>query len=260
MKKRKMSNRDKGKILIVAAIIGTAILLFVLFIIIIGSVFSPVFSKNSMDRFINVCIQNGVPETILTIAAVVGGFIFLIAFVNQILPMLCFFIGKPLAYFKIWCICLKKRYSCRFRRPIFASLSGVGERSDVEIKTEDKTLHIHFIDIPFPFLRMFLLVNDREYRMHRSVPGKLRGFGGFIRPSEHEMDPQNYTIYTIPEFSKNETESHYLVISPSYANSFFISQNLMLSVTGECASGNVTVCKMKVLKKRLKNKLYTPTK
>ena len=118
-------------------------------------------------------------------------------------------------------------------------------------------MHIHLIDIPFPFLRMFLLANDREYCMHKSIPGKLRGFGGFIRPSEQVMDPDNYTVYTMPALLSNETERHYLVISPSYANAYFIENKKMLSITGECTSGNITVCRMKVLKKHLKSKLHS---
>jgi hypothetical protein len=103
-------------------------------------------------------------------------------------------------------------------------------------------------------------VNDREYRIHRAVPGKLRSTAGFIvHPGEHEMDPHNYTIYTMPELISSETEKHYLVISPSYANVYFIEDKKMLSITGECTSGNITVCRMKVLKRHLKSKLHSHT-
>ena len=184
----------------------------------------------------------------------------MVIFVNQILPMLGFFISKPLAYLSIWFTCLRKKYSFRLHRVPLASLGGVSEKSDIEIQTKNKTLHIHFIDIPFPYLRIFLLVNDREYRMHRADSGELRGFGGFIRPNNREMNPKKYTIYNIPEFPKSETECHYLVISPSYANAFFIGDRVMQSVIGECTSGNVTVCKLKVLKRRLNNKIFAPIK
>ena len=262
MRRRKLSNKTKGKIIIISTI-------SLIIALVAGIIFSRYVSivYGGWDNYIDgnrkqfsIFVENGGLQLFIVPTVVIGGFVLFVIFVNQILPMLCFFISKPLTYLSIWCICLKKRYSCCFRRPMFASLAGVGERSDIEIKAKDKTLHIHFIDIPFPFLRIFLLVNDREYRMHNSDPGKLRGFGGFISPGEREMDPKKYTIYTMPEFPQNETESHYLVISPAYANAFFISDKLMRSVSGECTSGSVTVCKLKVLKKRLGNELYTPIK
>ena len=262
MKRKKLSNRTKGKIIIISTI-------SLIIALVAGVIFSRYVSimyggwDNYIDgwkKYIRIRIEAGAHLPFLTVAAVIGGFALLVIFVNQILPMLCFFIGKPLAYLSIWFTCLRKKYSFRLHRVPFASLGGVSEKSDIEIQTKNKTLHIHFIDIPFPYLRIFLLVNDREYRMHRADSGELRGFGGFIRPNNREMNPKKYTIYSIPEFPKSETECHYLVISPSYANAFFIDDKLMRSVTGECTSGNVTVCKLKVLKRRLKNALYAKMK
>jgi hypothetical protein len=256
MKKRKISNRTKGKLLI----LGALILVIGLFLAFCITIVVSTFFNTSLGKKLFYELSDQTFEflaTVATVALVMAAFAFLVLFVNQILPMLCFFIAKPFTYFKIWCICVQKKYSCRFRRPMLASLISVSEKADIEIKTKDETLHIHLIDIPFPFLRMFLLANDREYCMHRSYPGKLRGFGGFIRPSEQVMDPDNYTIYTMPELISNETEKHYLVISPSYANVYFIENKKMLSITGECTSGNITVCRMKVLKRHLKSKLHS---
>ena len=261
MKGKKLSNKTKGKIIIISTlsliIALVAWVIFSRYISIMGG------WDNYIDgwkKYIRIRIEAGAHLPFLAIAAVMGGFALLVLFVNQILPMLCFFIGKPLAYLSIWFTCLRKKYSFQLHRVPLASLGGVSEKSDIEIQTKDKTLHIHFIDIPFPFLRIFLLVNDREYRMHHSDPGHLRGFGGFITPSSREMNHKKYTIYSIPEFSKSETECHYLVISPSYANAFFIGDRVMQSVIGECTSGNVTVCKLKVLKRRLKHELFTLVK
>ena len=261
MKSKKLSNKTKGKIIIISTI-------SLIIALVAGFIFSRYISIiGGWDNYIegnkkqfSIFVEYGGLQVIFGPIIVMGGFVLLVVFVNHILPMLGFFIGKPLAYFKIWCICLKKGYSCRLNRIPLASLGGVIEKSDIEIQTKNKTLHIHFIDIPFPFLRIFLLVNDREYRMHHSDPGHLRSFGGFITPSSREMNHKKYTIYTMPEFPKNETEAHYLVISPSYANAFFIGDKLMRTVTGECTSGNVTVCKLKVLKRRLNNTLYSPIK
>ena len=261
MKKKKLSNKTKGKIIIISTI-GLIIalvagLIFSRYVSIMGGWYNYV---SYLKEWFSIFVEYDGLKLIFGPIIVIGGFALLVIFVNQILPMLGFFISKPLAYLSIWFTCLRKKYSFRLHRVPLASLSGVIEKSDIEIQTKDKTLHIHFIDIPFPFLRIFLLVNDREYRMHNSDPGHLRGFGGFITPSAREMNPKKYTIYTMPEFSKNETESHYLVISPSYANAFFIGDRLMQRVTGECAVGNVTVCRLKTLKKRLNNEIFTPIK
>ena len=261
MKSKKLSNKTKGKIIIISTI-------SLIIALVVGGIFSRYISimggfdnyVSYLKKWFSIFVEYDGLKVIFGPIIVIGGFALLVIFVNQILPMLGFFISKPLTYLSIWCICLKKRYSCRLNRIPLASLTGVAERSDIEIQTKNKTLHIHFIDIPFPYLKIFLLVNDREYRMHRADSGELRGFGGFIRPNNREMNPKKYTIYSIPEFPKSEIECHYLVISPSYANAFFIGDRVMQSVTGECTSGNVTVCKLKVLKKRLKNELYTPMK
>ena len=256
MKRRKDTNQNIKKVFVIATVIVLIGLIFSLLI----ALFSPLLFKASIKKVISVWIDNGVFATFATIILITAALILLIAVVNQIFPLIGFFFEKLFSYFSIWQLCQKNGYSCRFHRAPFASFRGVQARSDIEIKMKEKTLHVHFIDIPFPFLRMFLLVNDREYRMHRSVPGKMRGFGGFIRPSEHEMDEKNYVAYTIPEFSPKETEFHYLVIAPSYANAYFIERKSMLTVTGECASGNIIVCKLKILKQRINNKLFTPLK
>ena len=163
------------------------------------------------------------------------------------------------SYFTIWCLCRKNHYSCHINRAPFASLKGIDACADIEIQINEKKLFVHFIDIPFPVLRMFLLMNDREYRIHRSLPGKIQAGIG-IRPGAREMDAKHFKPYSIPEFPQKGTEYHYLVIAPSYADAYFMNGQAMLSVTGECTSGNVTVCKLKVLKKRLKNELYAPMK
>lgn len=261
MKKKKLSDRQKGKIIVISTI-------SLIIALVAGFIFSRYVSimggwdnyVSYLKKWFSIFVEYDGLKVIFGPIIVIGGFVLFVIFVNQIVPMLCFFISKPLTYLSIWFICLEKGYSCRLHRIPLASLGGVIEKSDIEIQTKNKTLHIHFIDIPFPYLRVFLLVNDREYRMHKADAGELRGFGGFIRPNNREMNPKKYTIYTMPEFPKSETECHYLVISPSYANAFFIGDRVMQSVTGECISGNVTVCKLKVLKRRLNNKIFAPMK
>ena len=252
MKRRKLSNKTKGKIMIIAGICGIVCIPLV----IIFTRFNFKAFGFMVSAYFKSFIESGWHWAILAVFAYWALLLLMRAFIDHVFPMLCFFIGRPLKYLKIWRLCRKNRYSCHFRRAPFVSLRGVEERADIEIRMNEKTLHVHFIDIPFPVLRMFLLVNDREYHMHRSIPGKLKTMGFGIRPGPREMDQNNYTEYSIPEFPPKGVENHYLVIDPSYADSFFIDSNAMLSVTGECNVGNITICTWKILKKRLKNDLY----
>lgn len=256
MKKRKLSNKTKGKLLI-------GIPIFV----IVGVVLAVFISEFRFDVFWDTIkgafeqgLENGTFIVILSCIACPTTLLLMIAIIDHVIPLFCFLIGKPLKYLKIWYLCRKNGYFCRFRRVPFVSLLGVEERADIEIQMNEKTLQIHFLDVPFPVLRMFLLVNDREYRMHNSVPGKILVAGFGMRPGPREMDQNNYTEYSIPEFPAKGTEYHYLIIDPSYATSFFINEKMMCDVVGECTSGNITVCRWRALKKRLKSKFYAPLK
>ena len=256
MKKRKPSNKTKGKILIGIPIL---IIVGVLLVVFVSQFRFDIFWDTIKGAFEH-GLENGTFIVILSCIACPTALLLMIAIVDHIIPALCFFISKPIKYFTIWRLCLKNRYSCRFLRAPWLSLKGVEERADIEIQMNEKKLFIHFVDVPFPVLRMFLLVNDREYRMHNSVPGKfvVTGFG--MRPGPREMDQNNYTEYSIPEFPAKGTEYHYLIIDPSYATSFFINEKMMCDVVGECTSGNITVCRWKALKKRLKSNFYAPLK
>lgn len=267
MRRKKLSNKTKGKILIVlAAVVIIGILLTIFISRFRFDVFGDMFKA-----YFGAAIENGAHIVLLLLIACPLALILMRAFVDHIIPVLCFFIGKPFKYLAIWLICRKNGYSCSFHRPPFASMGGVCERSDIEIQMDKKTLHVHFIDIPFPISKMFLLFNDREYRIHKTIVGKIKRDGvigrgpnmsgqkvGVIRSGAIEMDEANFDAYVIPEFPPKGTEYHYLVIDPSYADAYFMSDKTMLTVTGECLSGNLILCKWKILKKRLKNKLYNP--
>ena len=221
MKKRKPSNKTKGKILIGIPIL---IIVGVLLVVFVSQFRFDIFWDTIKGAFEH-GLENGTFIVILSCIACPTALLLMIAIVDHIIPVLCFFISKPIKYFTIWRLCLKNSYSCHFHRVPFASLLGVERRADIEIQMNEKTLHIHFLDVPFPVLRMFLLVNDREYRMHKSIPGKILASGFGMRPGPREMDQNNYTEYSIPEFPAKGTEYHYLIIDPSYATSFFINEN-----------------------------------
>ena len=255
MKRKKLSNRTKGKIIIITSV---SLVLFLLLL--------PFILRYDFDAFwymfrayIDKAIENQVHIMLLLLIGIPIALVLMRAIIDTIIPAVGFFFGKLFSYFIIWCLCRKNHYSCHINRAPFASLKGIDACADIEIQINEKKLFVHFIDIPFPVLRMFLLMNDREYRIHRSLPGKIQAGIG-IRPGAREMDAKHFKPYSIPEFPQKGTAYHYLVIAPSYADAYFMNGQAMLSVTGECTSGNVTVCKLKVLKRRLNNTLYSPIK
>jgi len=163
MKGRKRSNWSIKKYIVIASVIALISLLLAIFIKVIASVLLRVVSERTLRIFLDLCYQNGVLETFVTILLVMSAFLFLIAFINQILPMLGFFFSKPLAYFSIWRICRKNGYSFRLHRVPFASLGGVTEKSDIEIKMGEKTLHVHFqeVIIPTPYTLASLVHEEK---------------------------------------------------------------------------------------------------
>ena len=185
MKRKKLSNKTKGKILIISAVlVPIVILLVILFSRFDFDYFWNEFLKKTVDN----AIGKGSHIVILSLIACPVILLSMVAIIDHVIPVLCFFISKPLKYFTIWRLCLKNRYSCRFLRAPWLSLKGVEELADVEIQMKGKMLYIHFVDVPFPVLRMFLLINDRQYRMHRSIPGNLIAMGlailGYLNPIE----------------------------------------------------------------------------
>ena len=251
MKRKKLSNKTKGKLLI-----GIPILLFVgiLIAIFISQFRFDVFFDKVLPKITNDVLDRGLKWGCIILLGCFA-FLFLVwVIVDGVIPILLFFIGRPLKYLAIWYTCRQKGYTCRFGRALFASLKGVDECADIEIQMEGKKLFLHFVDVPLPVFKMFLLLNDREYRMHMALPGDLEGFG--LRRGPRKIDYKHFSAYSIPEFPSRNTEYHCLVLDHSYADAYFMKGQIMHSITGECISGNVIVCRWKVLRKRLKHELH----
>ena len=121
MGKWKLSNKAKCKLLIGAPVLLIAGVLLAVFV-----------SRFRFDIFWDTIrgafeqgLENGTIIVILSCFACPTALILMIAIIDHVIPALCFFIGKPLKYFKIWYLCLKNGYSCQFRRFPFVSLLGV---------------------------------------------------------------------------------------------------------------------------------------
>lgn len=261
MKRKKLSNKTKGKIIIVAVIVSVIALvagfIFARLISIIGGFDNYV---DSLEKWFSLYKEGSSYRIILAFIAILIVLTLIILLMTIVFPLFGFFFGRLLAYFKIWKLCRKNGYSCRFHCAPFAALIGVKRGSHIEIGINQKTLHVHFVGVPFPWFRTFLLVNDREYRMHKSVRNKKKGFWEGRLPREREVVEDMFNTYSIPEFPPKGTEYHYLVVDPSYAVAKFTKDSVVLNVIDECAIDNITVCNLNTLKKRLNNEIFTPIK
>jgi hypothetical protein len=200
-----------------------------------------------------------------TIAGLVA-FALLILFV---FPFILYVITKITTYLSLFFVCLKEKHSCKFTRTPFASLGGIKEKADIEIKTSDYKIFVHFIDVPLGFRKVLTFINERSYLVSSSTPGKVKRIGGgppggkfsggqttAFFGSEREASDEDNKYKSIPDFESNDY--HYIVITPGYVDAKVIVENGTNDVAAETAVGNITVCKYKTFKKRLKNQLYTP--
>ena len=251
MKRRKLSNKAKGIILISIPILLIAGILIAIFI---SQFRFDVFFDKVLPKITSDVLDRGLQWGLIILLGCFAFLFLLLLILDGIIPILLFFIGRPLKYLSIWFTCRKKGYACRFCRAPFASLKGVEACADIEIQMEGKNLFLHFVDIPLPVLKIFLLVSDREYRLHLAIPGDLEGFG--MRRGPRKIDYKHFSAYSIPDFPSRNTEYHCLVLDHSYADAYFMKGQIMHSITGECISGNVIVCRWKVLRKRLKHELH----
>ncbi len=261
MKRKKLSNKTKGKLIIVAVIVSVIALvsgfIFARLISIIGGFDNYV---DSLEKWFSLYKESSSYRMILAVIAILIVLAFIILLLTIVLPLFGFFFERLWAYYKIRQLCRKNGHSCRFHRAPFASLFSVKRCSHIEIGINQKTLHIHFVGVPFPWFRTFLLVNDCEYRMHKSVRDKKKGFWEGRLPRERKIVEDMFNTYSIPEFPPKGTEYHYLVVGPSYAVAKFTKDSVVLNVIDECAIGNITVCNLNTLKKRLNNEIFTPMK
>lgn len=203
---------------------------------------------------------------ILGIIAGLAAFALLILFV---FPFILYVITKITTYLSLFFVCLKEKLSCKFTRAPFASLGGIKEKADIEIKTADYKISVHFVDVPLGFRKALTFINERSYLVSSSTPGKVKRIGGgppggkfsggqttAFFGGEREATEETSKYKSIPAFESNDY--HYLVITPGYVDAKVIVGNGTNDVAAETAVGRITVCKYKTLKKRLKNQLYTP--
>ncbi len=154
------------------------------------------------------------------------------------------------------------------RRPIFASLGGIDECADIEIDLGKETYYIHFADVLFTARRALVLKNDCEYSLYRTsaAPYEPKTRSAARKPveslfrfgSERMIHMDKGKTVALPIFKKDKCQKHFFVVNPSFAYSKYIFDDHKIShIQGERIVGNLVVCRVKILKKRLKGQLYT---
>ena len=205
---------------------------------------------------------------ILGIVLVLIVFALLIMFA---LPFLLYVLVKISTYASLLIVCLKEKHSCKLSRLPFASIGGVSEKADIEVKMSNNKIFVHFVDVPLGFRKTLTFLDENNYQVLQSTPGGVKRIGGgppggkfsggqttAFFGKDREATDTNKKCRSIPDFSINVNEFHYLIVTPGYVNANVVVGNGTNEISAETAVGKITVCKYKTLKKRLKNQLYTP--
>ena len=248
------------------AILSALTLLFFIVLIICASI-----SKEGIREMISIWKANHVFEIYLIILLGFIGYLLLMPLLEIGVPFLAFALGKIGFYFSLFFLCLRKGYKIRYGRAPFASLRGIREKADIQIRLRDQTFYLHFVDVPLPLLRIIDFTNDGEYRVYPTVRGKVKRLGGGLGGanmsgqrtmalwgSEREISKKQYWQCEIPAFPTNEGEFHFLVVNPGFANAKYTGDHQSLDISAEIPMGNIIVCRAKTVKKRVSGKLHSP--
>lgn len=205
------------------------------------------------------------------ILGIISGLVVFALLILFVIPFLLYILFKIATYCSILFVCIKERHSCKLTRTPFASIVGVSRKADVEIIMNDKKIFVHFIDVPLGFRKMLTIFDENNYQISSSAPGSVKRIGGgppggifgggqttAFYGRERTVADENGKCKHIPDFERKDNEYNYFVVTPGYVDTKVIIGNGITDVSAETAVGEITVCKYKTLKRRLKNQLYTP--
>ena len=212
-----------------------------------------------------------IPFLLLNLLYFVLGFAGLFLIIYFVVPFSAFVLGKCISYLSLWFVSVRQHGEFKICRAPFASLRGVIEQPDITIKTADKTLQIHFIDVPRNFRRILTLINSREYYVTNTESGRMTSGGGskdfiyamrgraVVAPYFGGLRLTKDKIRPIPEFPPVPSEYHVLLITPGYIKARLASGYDKVDANGELWVGDhLLACSAKMLKKRLQGDLRTP--
>ena len=256
----------KRKILSVVGVISFVLLLSLAMIFIVGGIGV---QGSGIKAFLSNCMSAGVHWVVLIFLAGLVGIFLIIAIITIVLPLVLFFLGKLWTLITLRAICAKNKFSYKVKGSIFASRNESNKHANIEIKMKDKTLHVHFVDIPLSLMNVVVFANDREYRIFSTTRGKVAKLGGgaavnmtaqraaVFQETQRNIS-ENYKSQEIPEFAPKNPHFHIFVIDPGFVRVKYMRGNELVDISAEVSVGNIIVCKTQTLKKRLKGELYPP--
>ena len=256
----------KQKILSVVGVISFVLLLSLAMIFVVGGIGV---KGSGIKAFLSNCMSAGVHWVVLIFLAGLVGIFLIMAIITIVFPLVLFFLGKLWTLLTLRAICAKNKFSYKVKGSIFASRNESNKHANIEIKMKDKTLHVHFVDIPLSLINVVVFANDREYRIFSTTRGNVAKLGGgaavnmtaqraaIFQETQRNIS-ENYKSQEIPEFAPKNPHFHIFVIDPGFVRAKYMRGNELVDISAEVSVGNIIVCKTQTLKKRLKGELYSP--
>lgn len=209
-------------------------------------------------------------KILLYLLYIVLGIIAFAIVILFVLPFVAYIISKIATYASLALICLKEKHTFKIRRLPFASIKGVNMKADIEILMEEKKIYVHFLDVPLGFRKVLTIIDELRYCISSTNPGGVKRIGGHLGANfsggdtkaffgkERNITDENDVYKILPAFERDPKEYHYLIVSPGYVVARAVVGNGAKDIAAETAIGNITVCKAKIFKKRLKKQLHAP--
>ena len=177
-------------------------------------------------------------------------------------PHLRLFFERCVRYPSLFFWCLLHGYSFKLRSFKFCNSNKINACPNIVIRKNGKLYGLHFLDIPKAHKKVFILVNDSEYRIYDT---ERRSRESFIRNNyyvmENEdipkvfrganriMDEESYSTYKFPDFSESDGIEHIVLIFPKFAYTKYMLENRLVDISGETKIVGMVFQKYKAFKK-----------
>ena len=192
-----------------------------------------------------------------------------------VMPILGYVLGKIYLYLSLAFTCLVCGYRVRLTRLPFVSLGGVKTRADIVITAKSGTLHLHMLDIVFPFRRSFAANQSGEYSLSPFIPyrvKRLQGQSGYMMIKSGRapiINPAKIFVTTegmatdgrgktkkLPEIAPRSGEKHILLLPFLPAHATYTDGRTTVSLGSGLKIGDMIFYTAKQLRRGLRNKLH----
>ncbi len=225
---------------------------------IIGNKFSEIFSSST------------------NLILIFGFILFVIAiyaFIRYVIPAIRYVFRRVGLYISLAKLTLIEGESFKIGRFPFASLFGVGKKSDVIIEDNGKTYHLHFVDVIFPSRRVFTLINRDYYCITKASPGKIETpvlrfqmkngevievrlpYSRIFWVSSYILSRKGERVVKIPEFEQKENNVHSLLMPVKALWNRVVRDGTILSAHEIERVGDVFYCELDRFKSVIKRDL-----